>query len=121
LVRDFADAHWWHSGSFIALGRLWAEQGDAVKADAALRHASWLDIHDAESLNLIAAMNLRQNRLEDACATQRRAVARQPDEPRQYMLLSDILEKMGRTDEARSVLAQVSQMSALARSHRQAP
>jgi Flp pilus assembly protein TadD len=121
LVRDFADAHWWHSGSFIALGRLWAEQGDAVKADAALRHASWLDIHDAESLNLIAAMNLRQNRLEDACATQRRAVARQPDEPRQYILLSDILEKMGRTDEARSVLAQVSQMSALARSHRQAP
>jgi len=121
LVRDFADAHWWHSGSFIALGRLWAEQGDAVKAEAALRHASWLDIHDAESLNLIAAMNLRQNRLEDACATQRRAVARQPDEPRQYILLSDILEKMGRTDEARSVLAQVTQMSALARSQRQAP
>jgi tetratricopeptide (TPR) repeat protein len=120
LIRDFADTHWWHSGAFMALGRLWAEEGDAVKAETALRHVSWLDIHDAESLNLIAAMNLRQNRFEDACAIQRRAVARQPDQPRQYILLSDILEKMGRTDEARSVLAQVTQMSALARSQRQA-
>ena len=33
-------------------------------------------------------------------AAQRRAVARQPDVPRQYVLLSNILEKMGRLDEA---------------------
>ena len=117
LMREFADRHWWHAGAFMALGRLWAEQGDAEQAEAALRHASWLDIHDAESLNLIAAMKVRQNRLEAACEMQRRAVARQPDEPRQYVLLSDILEKMGRNDEARAALAHVRALEALAKSH----
>jgi tetratricopeptide (TPR) repeat protein len=116
LIRDFADTHWWHSGVFMALGRLWAEQGYAEQAEAALRHASWLDIHDAESLNIIAAMNVRQNRLDAACKTQRRAVARQPDQPRQYLLLSDILEKMGRHDEAKAALAQVQLLQALAKS-----
>ncbi|PYI94703.1 MAG: hypothetical protein DME97_00310 [Verrucomicrobia bacterium] len=116
LIRDFAGSHWWHSGAYMALGRLRAELGDAEQAEAALRHASWLDIHDAESLNLIAAMKVRQNLLEAACQIQRRAVARQPDQPRQYILLSDILEKMGRNDEARAVLTHVSQLSALARS-----
>ena len=118
LMGQYADSHWWHAGAFIALGRLWAEYGDAEKAEAALRHASWLDIHDAESLNLIVGMKVRQNRLDAACETQRRAVARQPDQPRQYLLLSDVLEKMGRHDEARAALAQVSQLSALARSDR---
>jgi Flp pilus assembly protein TadD len=46
---------------------------------------------------------------------QRRAVARQPDEPRQYVMLSNILEKMGRTDEARSAMANVNRLQALAR------
>jgi tetratricopeptide (TPR) repeat protein len=114
LMREFADRHWWHAGAFMALGRLWAEQGDAEKAEAALRHASWLDIHDAESLNLIAAMNVRQNRLDAAYTTQRRAVARQPDQPRQYLILSDILTRMGRSDEARAALAQASEMKAIA-------
>jgi tetratricopeptide (TPR) repeat protein len=117
LMREFAARHWWHAGAFMALGRLWAEQGDAERAEAALRHASWLDIHDAESLNLIAAMNVRQNRLQAACEMQRRAVARQPDQPRQYVLLSDILEKMGRNDEAQAALAQVRALEAVAKSH----
>jgi tetratricopeptide (TPR) repeat protein len=114
FMRDFADHHWWHAGAFIALGRLWAEQGNPDQAESALRHASWLDIHDAESLNLIAAMKVRQNRLDAAYTTQRRAVARQPDQPRQYIILSDILTKMGRTDEARAALTQASQMKAIA-------
>jgi tetratricopeptide (TPR) repeat protein len=114
LMHEFADSHWWHAGAFMALGRLWGEQGNAEQAEAALRHASWLDIHDAESLNLIAAMKVLQNRLDSACETQRRAVARQPDQPRQYLLLSDILEKMGRHDEAQAALAQVQVLQALA-------
>ncbi len=118
LVRDFADAHWWHSVSFLALGRLEAEAGKGAEAEATLRHASQLDIHDAQALNLIAMMNMWQNRLEAAYETQRRAVSRQPDEPRQYLLLSDILEKMGRNDEAHAALAQVSQLNAVARSQR---
>jgi len=118
LIREFADAHWWHASAFMAFGRLLAEQNDAEGAEATLRHASWLDVHDAESLNLIAAMKVRQNRLDAACEIQRRAVARQPDQPRQYILLSDILERMGRSDEARAAQARVSELSALARAQR---
>jgi Flp pilus assembly protein TadD len=114
LVQGFANKNWWHHEASIALGRLYAAQGDAERATAAWRHASRLDVHDAESLNLIAGVRLRQNRLDEAFQIQQRAVARQPDEPRQYRMLSDILAKMGRTDEARAALAQVSQMEALA-------
>jgi len=114
LVQDFERGHWWHSGASLALGRLFSEMGDVVKAEAAFRHASWLDVHDAEALNLMALLSVRQNKLEEACKTQRRAVARQPDHPRQYLLLSDILTKMGRAEEARSVLAEASEMKAIA-------
>ncbi|MDP9253469.1 MAG: hypothetical protein M3O66_00775, partial [Verrucomicrobiota bacterium] len=78
--------------------------------------ASWLDVHDVDALNLIAMMRVRQNRLEDAFRAQRRAVARQPDEPRQYVMLSNILEKMGRAAEARAAIAQVTRLRALAQS-----
>jgi len=114
LVQDFARSHWWHSISHLALGRLYAELGNAQEAEAVLRHASWLDVHDAESLNLIAVMDVGQHRLEEAYAIQRRAVSRQPNQPRQYLLLSDILTQMGRTEEARAALAQVSEMKAIA-------
>lgn len=80
------------------------------------RHASWLDVHDAEALNLLASIKLRQNRLDDAYRTQRRAVARQPDQPRQYVLLSNILEKMGRPGEAKLAHAEVTRLEGIARS-----
>jgi Flp pilus assembly protein TadD len=116
LVEDFARKNWWHYEASIALGRLYAEQGEAERATAAWRHASRLDVHDAQSLNLMAGIRLRQNRLDEAFKLQRRAIARQPDQPRQYRMLSDILNKMGRADEARAALAQVSQMEAFAKS-----
>jgi len=110
LVKEFARANWWHYGAALAVGRLYAQKGDADLAYDALRHASRLDVHDAQALSLIATMRMEQNRLEDACRIERRAIARQPDEPRQYILLSNILEKMGRADEARAALAHVSQL-----------
>jgi len=114
LVENFAQDNWWHYGAALALGRLYAQEGDVRRADASLGHASWLDVHDTEALRLIVLMRLRQNRLDEAFRTQRRAVARQPDEPRQYVLLSDILEKMGRDVEAHAALAKASQLRALA-------
>jgi Flp pilus assembly protein TadD len=57
---------------------------------------------------------MRQNHLDDAFRSQRRAVARQPEQPHQYVLLSNILDKMGRTEESRAALAQVSRLRALA-------
>lgn len=114
LVEKFARDNWWHYGAAVALGRLYAEKGDTARADAALLHASRLDIHDAKALNLVAKISVRQNRLQNACAAQRQAVARQPDEPRQYLLLSNILEKMGRAGEARAATAQVTRLQLLA-------
>ncbi|PYL65477.1 MAG: hypothetical protein DMF25_03445 [Verrucomicrobia bacterium] len=116
LVENFARHNWWHYGAALALGRLYAQQGDVRRADASLGHASRLDVHDTEALNLIALIRLRENRLEEAFAAQRRAVSRQPDEPRQYLLLSNILEKMGRADEVRATLAQVNRLQAFAKS-----
>jgi protein O-mannosyl-transferase len=114
LVESFARKDWWHHGASVALGRLYLESGKTEAAISALRHASLLDVHDVVALNLIAALNVRRNNLDEAWRVQRRAVARQPDEPRQYVMLSNILEKMGRTDEARSAMAQVNRLQALA-------
>ena len=114
VIGGYAENHWWHYPSWMAAGRILAEKGDVVAADAALRHASWLDVRATEPLNLIAVIRIGQNRLEDAARVQRRAVARQPEQPRQYVLLSNILDKMGRTDEAHAALAQISRLRALA-------
>jgi protein O-mannosyl-transferase len=114
LVKQFVEENWWHRGAAVALGRLYSEKGDTDKAEAILRRASWLDVYDAEALNVVAEMRLRQNRLTEACAAQRRALARQPDQPRQYALLSNILEKMGRDDEARAAIAQSARLKAMA-------
>lgn len=114
LTETFARKNWWHYGASLAVGRLYLEAGRVKEATVALRRASSLDVHDVVALNLIAALNVRQNHLEEARQVQRRAVSRQPDEPRQYVMLSNILEKMGRTEEARSAMAQVSRLQALA-------
>jgi protein O-mannosyl-transferase len=114
LVENFTAKNWWHYDAALALGRLYAQQGDAECSESALRHASRLDVHETKALNLIATMRVRENRLAEAFNVQRRAVARQPDEPSQYIFLSNILEKMGRGEEARAALAHVSQLRALA-------
>ena len=113
LVEDFGWANWWHQGAALALGRLYAQSGDVECADAALRMASRLDVHGTEAFRLMVEMRLRENKLDEAFRIQQRAVARQPDEPSQYVRLSDILEKMGRNDEARAALAQASQLRSL--------
>jgi Flp pilus assembly protein TadD len=114
LVQKFAKDNWWHCEASIALGRLFCEMGDVAGAEDAWRRASWLDVHDVEAFNLMAQMDVRLGRFGDAIKIQRRALSRQPGQPRQYLILSDILEKMGRPDEARAALAQVSEMKAIA-------
>jgi tetratricopeptide (TPR) repeat protein len=111
-VEDFARKNWWHIEAALALGKLYAEKGDVAKAEAAFQHASRLDVHDVSGLNQSALLRVNQNRFQEACAIQRRAIARQPDEPRQYLILSDIFTKWGRPEEARAALAQASEMKA---------
>jgi Flp pilus assembly protein TadD len=114
LIENFVREHWWHYGAAVARGRLYAELGNIAMAEAALSHASRLDVHDAEALHLLAAIKLRQNDLESAFLTQRRAISRQPEQPSQYILLSNILERMGRGEEARAAMADVSRLRELA-------
>jgi Flp pilus assembly protein TadD len=118
IVRPYAQANHWHYAAWMTMGRILAQRGDVEDSLAALRHASWLDIHETAALNLIAFVKMGQNRLGEACQVQRRAVARQPDQPKQYLLLSNILDKMGRGDEARAALAEVSRLRALAGSEK---
>ena len=120
LVSDFTRNHWWQYGAALALGRLYAEAGDANRAAEELRRASWLDVHEVEALNLIARMRIRQHRFAEAYRAQKRAVARQPDAPRQYVLLSDILERMGQTAEARNAIAEVARLEAIGRAEKTA-
>ena len=113
ILEPFAKANWWNYQSHLAIGRLYAEKGSNEQAVVALRHASWLDVHETDALNLIAMIRLRQNRLEEAVAVQKRAVARQSDEPQQYMLLSDLLNRAGRPREAQIARAKVDRLRAL--------
>jgi tetratricopeptide (TPR) repeat protein len=116
LVENFAHDNWWHYGAALALGRLYAQRGDTIRAEAALHRAIWLDVHDTEAMQLMVMIRMHQNRLGEAFRMQQRAIARQPDEPRQYILLSEILEKMGRDDEAHAALIQVNRLQALVKS-----
>ncbi|MEY2491745.1 MAG: protein O-mannosyl-transferase [Verrucomicrobiota bacterium] len=114
LVEEFAQANWWHQAAALAEGKLYAENNDLKLALRALRRAALLDVHDTEALNIITKICLREHRLDEAVSAQRRAVARQPDEPSQYLLLSDVLDEMGRTADANAARARISQLRALA-------
>lgn len=92
---------------FSRLSALW-------QSKSTTGHASRLDIHDAESLNLLAALNIEQNRLDLACSAQYRAVKRQPDQPQQYAMLADVLERSGRHAEAQNALSEMQSLRALA-------
>ena len=93
LIRPYAEKNWWHHDAWMALGRLYAQEGKMNEASEVLRHASWLDMHETDALNLLALVRMRQQRLGDAVKTQQRAVARQPDQPQQYLLLSELLRQ----------------------------
>jgi predicted Zn-dependent protease len=118
LVENYVQQNWWHHAAWLAEGRLYAENNDAAQAIGALRYAAMLDVHDVKALDLLAQILLRGGRLEDALAAQRRAVARQPYEPRQYLMLAEVLDKLGRTDEAQKARDQVARLQAMAASER---
>lgn len=116
LVEAFTRAHRWRYDAQLALGQLYAEAGETAKAQTAFRNASQLDVHDVKALDFLAAIELKQNNLSAAWEAQRRAVSRQPDQPRQYVMLSSILEKMGRDAEADAATAEAARLTALVQS-----
>ncbi len=110
IVEEFTKAYWWQYPAFLALGKLKAQQGDVPSAIAALTHASRLDVHETDALNLIARIQLRAKNLPAALGAQRRAVARQPYEPSQYILFSEVLLEMGRTEQAQEAREKARQL-----------
>ena len=118
LIENYTRQNWWHHAAWLAEGRLYAENNDVGQATRALRYAVLLDVHDVQALNLLAAISVRQNQLEQACATQRRAIAREPNQPRQYLMLAEILDKMGRTSEAQTARDDATRLKAIVTSPR---
>ena len=118
LIEDYIHENWWHHAAWLAEGRLYAENNDVAQSTRALRYAALLDVHDVQALNLLAAISVRQNQLEQACAAQRRAIAREPNQPRQYLMLAEILDKMGRTSEAQTARDDATRLKALVTSPR---
>lgn len=114
LIAEFTQENWWHHDANVSLGRLLWEENKVDAAMDTFRFASWLDIHEVEALNLLVGMQLQQNHFEEARAIQERAVSRQPDEPRQYLLLSDVLQRMNLTTEASRAHARFEQLQTLA-------
>ncbi|MCE9610849.1 MAG: tetratricopeptide repeat protein [Chthoniobacter sp.] len=99
-VAAFAEAHWWHFDAWSTLGRMRARGGQPDAAIAAWRAASRLDIYAAGPLADIAQLELERQRPQAALAEQLAAIARDPEQPRQYLVLGQILETLGRSSEA---------------------
>src|SRR5436190_7252883 len=118
LIENYTRQNWWHHAAWLAEGRLYAENNDIAQSSRALRYAALLDVHDVQALNLLAAISVGQNQLEQACATQRRAIAREPNQPRQYLMLAEILDKMGRTSEAQTARDDATRLKAIVTSPR---
>jgi protein O-mannosyl-transferase len=118
LIENYTRQNWWHHAAWLAEGQLYAENNDVAQSSRALRYAALLDVHDVQALNLLAAISVRQNQLAQACATQRRAIAREPNQPRQYLMLAEILDKMGRTAEAQNARDDATRLKAMATSPR---
>ena len=93
FAEQFAATHWWHAPVRIAIGRLEAEANHPAKALAAWKEASRLDVYDAEALSSAAVLCLHDGQLPAAYDLQNRAVRRQPDSPKQHILLAQVLER----------------------------
>jgi protein O-mannosyl-transferase len=100
-AASFVRRNWWHYNARVALGKLQAAAGDGEAAIKSLRYAAKLDVRNSEPLSLIAYIQMNSQKFEDARRSQLAAVRRSPDQPRQYLFLASILEKLNRHEEAR--------------------
>lgn len=114
MVEQFNRANWWHHGAALAAGRLYAQKNDTPRATEALERAARLDVHDVNALDLLARIYVGENKFNEAYTAQKRAVARQPDEPGQYLMLAEILDKMGRADDSRKVRDEAQRLESIA-------
>ncbi len=101
----YAGTHWWHYPSWYLLGCLYSGEGRLEEALAAFKQAGRLDVHDAEAFAAAAAACEDAGRSAAAAGFQQAAVERQPDSPRQRVLLARMLAAANRPSEAAAQLA----------------
>lgn len=109
-VKRYAEKHWWHMDSHIALGRLLAADEQFESAIDAMKQASRLDIYDPKPLANIARIELRRNRLGAALEAQRAAIRRDGTQPSRYQMLAGILTSLGRKEEAALALHKAAEL-----------
>jgi tetratricopeptide (TPR) repeat protein len=95
LASHYADAHWWHAPARYMTGCARLALGQSREALADFARAAQLDVHDVEALNDAAEICLSEKRFGEARDLQARAVRRQPDSPKQHVLLAEALEQNG--------------------------
>ena len=100
MASHFADAHWWHLPSHLAVGQLLAAAGRTDDALAVWKQTMRLDVRDVTVPTAATTLCLERARLDEALAWQQTAVRRQPDSLRQHLLLAEVFERQGRTADA---------------------
>ena len=114
-VERYARDRWWHQDAWLTLGQLRFTAQDFDGAAEAMRHAARLDIHDARPFANIARIEMTRNHLEAARVAQQTAIDRDPNHPSRYLVLADILDKLGRKSEAAAALQQAETLRASVR------
>ncbi|HEX4629451.1 MAG TPA: tetratricopeptide repeat protein [Chthoniobacterales bacterium] len=117
-VEEFVRLHWWHHDALLALGRLFGETGEIDRSVEFLRRASRVDVWETDALNLLVIVLARHHRLAEACAVQQQAIARHPDDPQPYLVLSELLQRGGRVEEARAAIAEFNRLRIALRTDR---
>src|SRR5205085_9267975 len=112
-VEEFVRLHWWHHDALLSLGRLYGETGEIDRSVDLLQRASKVDVWETDAPNLLVTVLARHDRLAEACAAQQRVIDRQPNEPRPYLVLSELLQRIGRREESRAALAKFNYLRAL--------
>jgi tetratricopeptide (TPR) repeat protein len=111
-IESYAAAHWWHEDAWMMLGHLRAAAGDPQAGINAMRHAGRLDIYDPKPFANIARIEMQRGRAEAACEAQRVAIRRDPTQPSRWLMLSAMLEKLGRAAEAADAVRQADALRA---------
>ena len=101
MVSAFARTRWWHREARLCLGNLQNRLGDADAALAAFRDADRLDVHNADALNRIAALELRRGRLAQALTAQQAAVRKAPRQAKQHRFLGTLYAQASQPAESR--------------------
>lgn len=117
-VEQFVQLHWWHHDALLALGRLYGETGEIDRSVEFLRRASRVDVWETDALNLLVVVLARHHRLAEACTVQQQAIARQPGDPQPYLVLSELLQRGGRLEEAKAAMAEFDRLRITPRTDR---